>query len=359
MQLQTEQVGFRYQDVQAVDSVSLGIERGTFLSILGPSGCGKTTLLRLIAGFLRPAAGRIQIAGRTVADAADGVYVPPERRRLGMVFQAYALWPHMRVWENVAYPLRFRRVGRTERKTRALRMLEMVDLAAQADRFPAQLSGGQQQRVSLARALVAEPDLLLLDEPLSNLDAKLRERMRAELRDLPKRLGSTVVYVTHDQEEALALSDSMAVMQAGRVEQFDRPEAVYRAPASEFVAGFVGRANFLHDVRHRGEGRLEIPTGGDWRPETDDANWPTGSFTLVVRPEAVTIEQPDACSVGCLIGTIERRTFLGRFWEYDVRAGEHHLLVETPPDVTYEPGAAVALRLQRANVLGHSNLRGT
>jgi ABC-type Fe3+/spermidine/putrescine transport system ATPase subunit len=235
----------------AVDRVSLEIEEGSFFTLLGPSGCGKTTLLRVVAGFHLPDRGEVYLRERRIT------HVPPHLRGTAMVFQEYALFPHMTVEENVAYGLRMRRVPAAEARTRVARVLELVGLVGQERKYPHQLSGGQQQRVALARALVVEPEVLLLDEPLSNLDAKLRVRVREELRELQRRLGQTTVYVTHDQEEALALSDRIAVMNTGRVLQVGTPEEIYLRPKNRFVADFVGLANFLEGYwvrRPRGAG---------------------------------------------------------------------------------------------------------
>src|SRR5438093_518494 len=235
--------------VNAVDGISLGVETGKLITLLGPSGCGKTTTLRCLAGLERPEAGRIVIAGEAVCDVEKGVFVPPSDRGIGMVFQSYAIWPHMTVFENVAFPLRVARelkYSTAEIKDKVARALDMVRMSGYEGRPSAQLWGGQQHRLAFARGLVREPKILLLDEPLSNLDAKLREQMRVELKRLQKRLGITTVYVTHDQSEALALSDEIAVFNAGKIIQRGTPQDIYRHPKSQFVADFIGSANFLH-----------------------------------------------------------------------------------------------------------------
>src|SRR5262245_58127938 len=229
----------------AVNTLSLEAKAGEFLTLLGPSGCGKTTTLRLIAGLERPDRGEIHLGDRLLSSATTGLFVPPERRGMGMVFQSYAIWPHMTVFENVAFPLRELRRPRTEIRERVMAILNTVGLGALADRPAPMLSGGQQQRVALARALVSNPQVLLLDEPLSNLDARLREEMRFELRDMQARLGITSIFVTHDQAEAMTLSDRIIVMHAGRVEQGGRPEDVHQRPRTRFVMDFLGRANQL------------------------------------------------------------------------------------------------------------------
>src|SRR5215470_3034258 len=240
-----EDVSRHFGDVVAVDRVNLSIARGEFVTLLGPSGCGKTTTLRMVAGLEQNTGGRISIADRVVSDAAAGFFVPPDHRQLGMVFQSYAIWPHMTVFDNVAYPLRIRRRSKAEIHQRVHAVLRLVEMETFADRPAPALSGGQQQRVAIARALVFEPEVLLLDEPLSNLDARLRAQMGEEFRALQRRLGITALYVTHDQEEAMALSDRIVVMQRGRILQTGEPETVYRRPASREVASFFGTPNLI------------------------------------------------------------------------------------------------------------------
>jgi ABC-type sugar transport system ATPase subunit len=240
------QVSKRFGGVRAVDGVSLPVADGRLLTLLGPSGCGKTTTLRMVAGLEQNDAGRIRIGERVVSDPAAGIFVTPERREIGMVFQSYAIWPHMTVFANLAYPLEVRRRPAPEVRTRVLDALRSMEMAHLAERPATALSGGQQQRVAIARALVFQPRVLLMDEPLSNLDAKLREQMRVELRTLQQRLGITTLYVTHDQEEEMVLSDEIAVMQDGRVLQIAPPETLYARPASRAVAAFVGSPNPAH-----------------------------------------------------------------------------------------------------------------
>lgn len=238
--------------VNAIDDVSFTVESGEFFTLLGPSGCGKSTTLRCVAGLERPQNGKISLRGKTVFDAARRIHVDPNHRNIGMVFQSYAIWPHLNVFNNVAFPLRAS--GRSDAKTMAAKVhwaLELVGLAGFAERPATQLSGGQQQRVALARALVKEPDLLLLDEPLSNLDAKLRERMRSELKRLQRELGITTLYVTHDQVESIQMSDRVAVMSSGRILQIGKPDEVYERPTSQFVADFMGSTNLLTGVLRR------------------------------------------------------------------------------------------------------------
>jgi ABC-type Fe3+/spermidine/putrescine transport system ATPase subunit len=291
-----EDVSRHFGDVVAVDHVNLSIERGEFVTLLGPSGCGKTTTLRMVAGLEQNTVGRISIGDRVVSDAAAGFFVPPDHRQLGMVFQSYAIWPHMTVFDNVAYPLRIRRRPRAEINERVHTVLRLVEMESFADRPAPALSGGQQQRVAIARALVFEPEVLLLDEPLSNLDARLRTQMGDEFRALQKRLGITSLYVTHDQEEAMALSDRVVVMQSGRILQVGVPEEIYQRPASRAVAAFFGSPNLLSaqvtGCEPRTDKRFALGiAGGNWTGHCLAAEpFNNGEPVLVlVRPENVQI----------------------------------------------------------------------
>src|SRR5262245_2579052 len=262
--LEFRQVVKRFGSVNAVDQVNFSVESGEIFTLLGPSGCGKTTTLRLVAGLEEPDAGEILINGRTVAAPEQGLFLPPEKRQLGMVFQSYAIWPHLTVFENVAFPLRVRHEPAEVLRARVQKALDSVGLAGLAERGATQLSGGQQQRVALARALVYEPAVLLLDEPLSNLDAKLREQMRFELRALQRKLTLTILYVTHDQTEAMTLSDRIAVVNRGRFEQVGSPEEVYEKPATTFAGEFLGRTVALEGALRKSGGApsIELPGGG-------------------------------------------------------------------------------------------------
>ncbi len=278
----------RYGRVAAVDGVSLDVQRGEFFSLLGPSGCGKTTTLRLIAGLVEPDDGAVKILGDDVTD------VPTNKRSIGMVFQNYALFPHMTVSQNVAFGLRMRKVNRAEIVDRVGKALDLVRLSGVGERLPRQLSGGQQQRVALARAIVIEPKVLLLDEPLSNLDAKLRKEMQLELRTLQRRLGITAVYVTHDQEEALTLSDRIAIMENGRVSQCANPNDIYQSPANRFVAEFIGRVNLIRgNIEQRGGTTVYRAEGGAVfsvpRRLLSSAD-SRGMLNLVLRPESVQLD---------------------------------------------------------------------
>jgi iron(III) transport system ATP-binding protein len=317
------EVSKRFGAVLAVDRVSLDVEDGELFTLLGPSGCGKTTLLRLVAGFHRPDAGRIRFGERDVTD------LPPYARNIGMVFQNYALWPHMTVFQNVAYGLRLRRLRGAALEASVAEGLRKVNLSGLGARFPGQLSGGQQQRVALARALVLSPDLLLLDEPLSNLDAKIRVQVRAEIRTLQQELGITTVYVTHDQEEALSLSDRVAVMRDGRVLQLGPPRDLYERPRSRFVADFVGTNNLVPGtVTEAAAGTVTIETGLGRlraRPPEGGESLPVGRpAVLAIRPENVTIGMsgtgPTSGDGNRVPGRIALAAYLGSTLRYDVEA---------------------------------------
>ncbi len=326
-----EGVGKRYGAVWAVRGVDLRIQPGEFFTLLGPSGCGKTTLLRTIAGFAQPDEGTIYL------DEVAVNAVPPWKRDVGLVFQNYALWPHMTVFENVAFGLRQRRVPRTEVGERVRGALALVNLPGYEGRRPSQLSGGQQQRVALARTLVVEPRVLLLDEPLSNLDAKLRAQMRLELLKLQQDLGITAIYVTHDQEEALALSSRIAVLSEGSVVQVGTPRAIYEAPANAFVAGFVGTANLWAAtvVECRG-GRVRLALEGGLTLEAvaPGADLAPGAQRMVcLRPEAVVLMPADASAgVNQFPGRVRAAVFRGEDVLYEVALDAAHLLHATVPN---------------------------
>jgi iron(III) transport system ATP-binding protein len=305
--LEIEKLAKSFGPLRAVDGVSLAIDAGETVVLLGASGCGKTTLLRLVAGFLLPDEGTIRIAGREVASPHR--MVPPERRALSMVFQSYAVWPHKTVYENVAYGLRLRRLGRHAVEAEVGAALELVRMAEQAGRYPGELSGGQQQRVALARALALRPEILLFDEPLSNLDAALREHTRFEIRSLLARLGITAIYVTHDQQEAMVIGDRIAVMNRGRIEQIGRPEELYRASRTPFVARFIGMANTL-EARLVGPGRIGVVGLGELSAATPAGLPPGASVQVFVRPESVRLDGV-AGAANSFRARVLRRTFLG------------------------------------------------
>ncbi len=347
----------RFGATTAVDDLHLEVAPGSFTTLLGPSGCGKTTALRMIAGFVEPDSGTVGVGGRDVTS------VPPDKRGVGMVFQDYALFPHLSVRRNVEYGLRARKVPPVERDERVSRTLAALDLAGLGERYPHQLSGGQQQRVALGRVMVLEPQVLLLDEPLSNLDAQLRVRLRSELKELQRRLGVTAIYVTHDQEEALSLSDRVVVMDAGRVQQVGSPEDVYRLPATAFVARFVGQANMLpvealESVR---SGRLRVRwSGGELELALPGAETPApGTRGLaVVRPERVALivvgeesqsgPRGEEKQASALRGRVEGVEYFGAYRRYTVRAnGIEEPWLADVPDLSGDvrPGDEVEIRL--------------
>ena len=308
-------LGKTFGTLRAVDNVSIGIAPGELFFLLGPSGCGKTTLLRSVAGFHQPESGSIFIGDR------DVTRLPPHARDTGMVFQSYALWPHLTVAENVAFGLKVRRRPRPEIARRVAEALERVHMADRARARPNQLSGGQQQRVALARALVIEPQCLLLDEPLSNLDAKLRLEMRGEIRRLCKQAGLTAIYVTHDQKEALSVADRLAVMRAGRIEQVGSPREVYRHPANTFVAGFIGEANFLAGrviAARAGRVQVETPVGRLEAPAAQAQHAPGAEVTLCIRPEAVQLALPGSPAENLVEGTLRQTVYLGEVAQHEL-----------------------------------------
>ncbi|MBN1963455.1 MAG: ABC transporter ATP-binding protein [Anaerolineae bacterium] len=325
-------------EITAVDQVSLTIHEGEFVTLLGPSGCGKTTTLRLISGFEMATEGRILLDGRDISNR------PPNKRDMAMVFQSYALFPHMTVFNNIAYGLRIQHVGRRDLRERVEKVLDLMGLEGLAGRRPNELSGGQQQRVALARSLVVEPRVLLFDEPLSNLDAKLRVQMRSEIHNLQRRLNITSVYVTHDQVEAMALSDRIVIMNQGRIEQIGSPEEVYRYPISRFVADFIGRANFL-DARVEsvvGDQATVTVLGQTVTLTARFAERLGGTCIAMIRPEAFRLKDDPALPQV----TVHQAMYLGSSIEYVVQEGERLLNVtETDPRVerVYREGTTLGL----------------
>jgi iron(III) transport system ATP-binding protein len=344
----------RYGSLAVVRNISLSIEKGQLVCLLGPSGCGKTTTLRLIAGFLEPDAGEIRVGGRRLS--APGASEAPERRNMSMIFQSYALWPHMSVFENIAYGLRLRGLAKSEIQRRADTILAATRLTELAQRYPGELSGGQQQRVSLARALVIEPETLLLDEPLSNLDANLREEMRFEIRRLHDKYRYTTVYVTHDQAEAMTTADLIVVMNQGVIEQAGSPQDIYQQPRTEFVARFIGGTNIFKgrrdgaDAVDCGHGLVLRCGSGDFAAQGDTA--------VSVRHHDIHLAAagPGATPTNWISGTVARQIYLGSHRDYLVTlAGGETVRTITPVDVAIEQGRTVWLHFppEHCRALAH------
>jgi iron(III) transport system ATP-binding protein len=338
----------RYGEVTAVDSVDLAVERGEFICLLGPSGCGKTTTLRMLAGFVTPDAGEIRVGGRTLS--SPSAVVPPERRNMGMIFQSYAVWPHMTVRENVGYGLRMQSLPAAQCKSRVDALLEATRLAGHAERYPAELSGGQQQRVALARALAPNPGILLLDEPLSNLDANLRGEMRFEIRRLHDAYRNTSIYVTHDQVEAMTMADRIVVMNGGRIEQIGTPEDLFERPHSRFVARFIGGSNILEgtQVDHRrvlvAGLALDVEHG-----EFAGSGEPMGVCVKTHDMELVVDGHAGGGNV--LPGVVRSQAYLGSHRDYVVDVGQP-VLIAAPASLNIPAGSNVTVRFRAERCRG-------
>jgi iron(III) transport system ATP-binding protein len=332
----------RFGGVTAVSDLNLEIQDGECFSLLGPSGCGKTTTLRMLAGFEDLDEGEIRVGDRVFSSSATRFYLPPEQRDFGMVFQAFAVWPHLDIFDNVAFPLQIKGLGRVEIQARTRRALEDTGLLKVQHAFPGELSGGEKQRIALARAIAINPQVLLLDEPLSNLDPKLREEMRFEIKDLQRRLGFTIVFVTHDQAEAMAISDRMLVMRDGVLQQVGPPIDIYERPASRFVFSFIGLSNFLPVTTREGrifvQGATEAgPVAGHTPEATAGSAW-----TLACRPTAI-----DLVAEGGLRGVVARRVYLGDTVDYRIRVGPHEVRVQKGArHEVFEEGATVGLHIR-------------
>jgi ABC-type Fe3+/spermidine/putrescine transport system ATPase subunit len=342
----------RYGENTVVDGINFSVAPGEFFTLLGPSGCGKTTTLRMIAGLETPDGGEITLQGRTLASPAHDILVPIDKRNMGMVFQSYAIWPHLTVFENVAFPLRVRGESRANIKKRVLDALEVVGLGGLEGRGSTELSGGQQQRVALARAIVYTPSLLLLDEPLSNLDVKLREQMRVELHTLHKRLNLAVVYVTHDQAEALALSDRIAVVNQGKLEQVGTPMEVYEHPRTRFVGDFLGRTIILKGTMQKSGGQSVVDVQGAGRVRVNgDASFNDGTGVRILsRPEDISLLGQGELAANQVSGKVEHVAYMGDHLEYTIEAAGRTLVLPAPKRDNYPVGADVRLVFDPARV---------
>jgi iron(III) transport system ATP-binding protein len=359
--LELRNISKRYQDTHVVRNVSLALERGAFVSLLGPSGCGKTTILRILAGFVEPTQGEIYLQGKPVFSQKLGINTPPEKRHIGMVFQSYAVWPHMNVFENIAYPLKLRKVNKRDIAGRVGEAINLVNMSGLEKRYPHELSGGQQQRVAIARAIVAEPAILLLDEPLSSLDAKLREKMYREIDAIWRRTGITIIYVTHDQKEAMALSDTIVLLNQGEIKQQGSPAAIYEKPANYFAADFVGKANIIQGVASYQDTPVIIFAGNRFLPTGVIEGAVEGiPATFLFRPEQVKIfpSQSRGGNNSALMcgapGLITYRNYYGSHLEYGIEIGpgsEIRAEAEADPGHLFQPGDQVFITIQKATIL--------
>lgn len=339
----------KYGDLAVVDDLSLSLRQGEFVSLLGPSGCGKTTTLRMIAGFIAPTAGTVEMDGKRMSSASGSL--PPEKRKMSMIFQSYALWPNMTVEQNVAFGLKMRKVPKDEMKIRVAHILDVVRLGHLAARYPNELSGGQQQRVSLARALVVKPEILLLDEPLSNLDANLREEMRSEIRRLHNEFGITSIYVTHDQAEAMTTSDRIAVMNKGRIEQIDDPLTLYTRPKTRYVAEFIGRSNILDGVANGSSVGFK---GFEVAAARLDARGPIRTSEFSLRSQNIALHTDRPAGDGVIVsGRIVERAFLGENWDYafQCESSDLKLRIMSPPLSIFAVGQKVWIAVDPSNIV--------
>jgi iron(III) transport system ATP-binding protein len=346
--LSTEYPNANGQIVKAVQEISFKVPQGALFTLLGPSGCGKTTTLRSIAGLERPTSGEIRIGDTVLYSSLKNIFIPPNQRNFGMVFQSYAIWPHMSVFKNAAFPLEVgkKKWGKQDIESKVMRVLTAVGLEQEAGRDATKLSGGQQQRLSLARALVMEPKLLLLDEPLSNLDAKLRERMRFELKAMQKEFGLTTIYVTHDQGEALAMSHEIAIMNAGQIVQIGSPRNIYERPAKQFVADFVGLSNFIQAtvINPLSNGNYLVQTEyGQFDVSSQESFQANDQVLLLIRPEDLQVLPKSVEQKNCLKGTVNFQLFLGEFLDYQIQVGQQQILARVHPSIQLDLGAEVCL----------------
>ncbi|QUH27500.1 ABC transporter ATP-binding protein [Vallitalea guaymasensis] len=331
----------KYGEINALKEVSLDIHTGELLSILGSSGCGKSTLLYSIAGLEKPDSGDISLNGRTIFSASERTFIPPEKRNIGLVFQNYALWPHMNIYKNVAYPLQIRKVKKSIIKKEVLEKLELVGLSGKEKKYPHELSGGEQQRAAVARGLIMKPDILLLDEPFSNLDAKLREKMQDELKRIQKLTKLTMVHVTHDQEEAMRISDRIAIMNKGRLLQIGEPSEIYDRPKDVFVAGFVGKSNLI-----------SYDTIKNYLPRKVKNDLEEKSLnktkTILVRPEDITITDTENNTIS---GVITNKFNKGSVYMYNIKTGFHDFVIQTDNRCNYDINSNVNIMIKKGCVI--------
>lgn len=343
-EIRIEHITKKFNDFTAVDDLSVHIHNGEFFTILGPSGCGKTTMLRMVAGFIKPTEGEITINQSVISSSEKGIFIPPEKRNIGMVFQSYAVWPHMTVFDNVAYPLKIKKLPKKEIREKTEQILSLTGLKDLTYRYPYQLSGGQQQRVALARSLVMNPPVLLLDEPLSNLDAKLKEKMRFEIKELQRRIGVTIIYVTHDQSEALVMSDRMMVMNAGTIQQVGTPEEIYANPENTFVADFIGLTNLVSCELKEGKACF----GGN-ELLLDSSQAIEGEVFMSIRPSEITIHQQKEVPK-TLKGVVDRAVYLGDIMDYLITVSGVTFRVQSK-NRSIRNGDTVWMELDQENLL--------
>jgi len=341
----------KFGQTTAVNNLSIDVEDGEFLTLLGPSGCGKTTTLRCIAGFIPITNGKIFIGERLVSSDKPKISIPPEKRNLGMVFQSYAVWPHMNVYHNITYPLKVRRLSEKEIKIQAEKTIGIIKLTGLEERYPSELSGGQQQRVALGRAIIIHPDVLLLDEPLSNLDAKLREEMRFELKELQSKIGITIIYVTHDQSEAITMSKRIAVLSDGKLQQIGKPEEIYEYPENKFVASFIGKTNFLKGTIVKGgkNAKVQLLAGGIINIENSNLRLKDENVIIIVRPQNIILtKQKGKNSINV---TVKSRVYLGDRFFYTLKYADQEILADIPISQIFKKNESLFMNIKKAAVL--------
>ena len=350
-QVSIKELSKKYDKTTAVDKLSIDVEDGEFLTLLGPSGCGKTTILRCIAGFIPITNGKIFIGEKLVSSDKPKISIPPENRNLGMVFQSYAVWPHMNVYHNIIYPLKVKKLPEKEIKIQAEKIIGILKLTGLEKRYPSELSGGQQQRVALGRALIMHPDVLLLDEPLSNLDAKLREEMRFELKELQSEIGVTIIYVTHDQSEAITMSKRIVVLSNGKVQQIGSPEEIYEYPENKFVASFVGKVNFLKGtiVREGEKAIVKLLSGDIINVENPNLRTKGENVIIILRPHNIILTRQKGKN--SITVTLKSRVYLGDRFFYTLKYTDQDILADLPVSQFYKDKENVFMNIKKASML--------